>query len=80
MKPQTQRIINYLKTVEEASMTEIQLKTKVPFYMLRFFLEDMEKNKHITKRIHENGLYVYYKLRKKRRIKDEQDKKNNTDS
>ncbi len=63
MKPHTERIIDYLKTVDESSMTEIHLKTKIPYYLLRFFLVDMEKNNYVTKRVHENGLYVYYKLK-----------------
>ena len=59
------KIINFLKTTEEASRTTIYMATKIPYYVLVQELEEMEKEGLITVRLNDTESIVYYKLKEK---------------
>ena len=59
------KIINFLKTTDEASRTAIYNATKIPYYVLVQELEEMEKEGLITVRLNDTESFVYYKLKEK---------------
>ena len=62
MKTNTQNILKFLKSVKEATPTEIQKQTKIPYYLLTFYLPKMVEKGYISKRMNENETFTYYKF------------------
>lgn len=64
MKPKT-KILNFLKTTDEASRTAIYVATKIPYYLLVNELEKLEDEGLIVSRLNDTESFVYYKLKEK---------------
>ncbi len=64
MTAHTDRILKFLKTVEEASTTEIAKRTGLHYQGVKYLLPEMEKKSLITKRTNENETYEYWSLKK----------------
>ncbi len=62
MKTNTTKILKFLKKVEEATPTEIQKQTKIPYYLLTFYLPKMVEKGYISKRQNDNETFTYYKF------------------
>ena len=65
MKKIRTKIMDFLKTTDEASRTAICMATKIPYYVLVQELEEMEKEGLITVRLNDTESFVYYKLKEK---------------
>lgn len=61
-KSNEQKIIEYLNLVCRSSTTEISSGTKLPFYVTKYVLEKMEKEKLIVKE--KTNSFTYWRLKK----------------
>lgn len=63
-KTYSERIIEYLKTVSEATPTQIRDNTKVHYEVIKFVLEDLEAKGKVVKRLNDRGKFTYWRLKK----------------
>ena len=63
MTSHTDRILKYLKTVEEATPTEIAIKTSLHYHVIKIFLPEMENKGLIKKRMNQNETFEYWSLK-----------------
>jgi predicted transcriptional regulator len=66
MKPKTfpQIILDFLKSVKEATPTQIRDNTKIHYDLIKFILLDLEAKGKIIKRMNVRGTFVYWRLKK----------------
>lgn len=64
MKTNTHRILAYLQKVKESTPTEISVKTKVHYQVVKLLLNSLKDKGLVNKRTNENETIEYWRIAK----------------